>query len=186
MKNRMMAGLAAVLIAGVVAAAPSATAAPLAAAAGPVTATTGPVAAAVAPETAGAHGDAAHRSCLASMRRAVEEDNAAFEARDAARYRAILNPDLVVDRDGNVEYGRDAAMTKAIAFFKVPGWHWNTTIISATVFGCSTGVAVVDAHQIGPDAFDYHAHVAMTMTRQHGRWTVAMDYVHLLEKTPIG
>jgi hypothetical protein len=47
-------------------------------------------------------------------------------------------------------------------------------------------VATLDAHQIGPDAFDYHAHVAMTMTRTNGRWTVAMDYVHLIEKTPIG
>lgn len=120
------------------------------------------------------------------MRAAVEEDNAAFEARDAQRYRAILHPDLVVDRDGSLEYGRDAAMTKAIAFFKVPGRHWKTTITSATVYGCSTGVAIVDAHQIGPDGFDYHAHVAMTMTRATGRWTVAMDYVHLIDKTPIG
>jgi hypothetical protein len=118
------------------------------------------------------------------MRQAVEEDNAAFEARDADRYRAILNPDLVVDRDGSVTYGRDAAMASAIAFFQVPGWHWQTAILSATVYGCSTGVAIVDAHQFGPGAFDYHAHVAMTMTRATGRWTVAMDYVHLISKTP--
>jgi hypothetical protein len=178
MKNRMMAGLAGALVAGAVALAP-------AAAAGPTSAATigGPA----GPSQAVANmsnDDDQGRDCLADMRAAVEEDNAAFEARDADRYRAVLNPDLVVDRDGAVEYGRDAAMVKAIAFFQVPDWHWNTTILSATVYGCSTGVAIVDAHQLGPGAFDYHAHVAMTMTKHHGRWTVAMDYVHLIDKTP--
>jgi hypothetical protein len=182
MKHRIVVVMAGALLAATVAVAP--------AAAGPA-----PAHPLVAAPTANAAQAAAgvqnlrdwlHQYCLRTMRAAVEEDNAAFEARDANRYRAILNPDLVVDRDGSVTYGRDPAMESAIAFFQVPDWHWQTKILSATVYGCSTGVAIVDAHQFGPGAFDYHAHVAMTMTRATGRWTVAMDYVHLISKTPTG
>lgn len=180
MKHRILVGMTSAVLAAAFAVAP--------AAADPAVAhSSAPAPIATSATSVGAvqtGGDLVHRLCLKTMRQAVEEDNAAFEARDADRYRAILNPDLVVDRDGSVTYGRDAAMASAIAFFQVPGWHWQTTILSATIYGCSTGVAIVDAHQFGPGAFDYHAHVAMTMTRATGRWTVAMDYVHLISKTP--
>lgn len=179
MKHQMKAGAAGLLVAATVALSPSASALPATAAGSAATSADSTPAAATSTDA-----QALHRSCLRQMRRAVEEDNAAFDARDARRYRAVLNPDLVVDRDGAVTYGRKVAMEKAIAFFKVPGWRWNTTILSATVYGCSTGVAIVDAHQVDAQ-FDYHAHVAMTMTKATGKWTVAMDYVHLLEKTPV-
>lgn len=174
MKHQMVAGAAGLLVAAAVAFSPSASALP--------TTATGSVA--TAPSVASADSAGKHDGCLKQMRQAVLEDNAAFDARDANRYRKVLNPDLITDRDGVVTYGRQPAMDSAIAFFKVPGWRWNTTITSATVYGCSTGVAIVDAHQVDAQ-WDYHAHVAMTMTRATGKWTVAMDYVHLLSKTPV-
>lgn len=182
MKHRILVGIAGTVLAAVIAVSPAAADPLVAHPSAPAPTVT------AAPGVGGVlnSGDWLHQFCLRTMKRAVEEDNAAFEARDADRYRAILNPDLVVDRDGTVTYGRAKAMESAIAFFAVPGWHWKTTILSATVYGCSTGVAIVDAHQFGPGAFDYHAHVAMTMTSSTGRWTVAMDYVHLISKTPTG
>lgn len=185
MKHRILVGIAGAVLAVVAGVAPASadTAVAHPSASGPTVAAS-PGFAAAGSGLATNGGDLLHQFCLRTMRKAVEEDNAAFEARDADRYRAILNPDLVVDRDGVVTYGRDEALNSAIAFFQVPGWHWQTTILSATVYGCSTGVAIVDAHQIGPGAFDYHAQVAMTMTSSTGRWTVAMDYVHLISKTP--
>lgn len=174
MKHKMMAGAAGLVVAAAVALSPSASALP----------TTASGSAASAPSVAAADSAGQHKGCLAQMRAAVLEDNAAFDARDANRYRKVLSPDLITDRDGVVTYGRQPAMDSAIAFFKVPGWRWNTTITSATVYGCSTGVAIVDAHQVDAQ-WDYHAHVAMTMTKDKGKWVVAMDYVHLLSKTAV-
>lgn len=123
--------------------------------------------------------------CAAAMHEAVLEDNAAFEARDAERYEAVLHPDVVVVRDNNVTYGRDAVMAGAIAFFAVPGWHWYTDVVSETMYGCKTGVAVLDVHQVDATN-DYHARVTMTMVKYHGDWVVALDTVHVLSITPVG
>lgn len=123
-------------------------------------------------------------ACLAGVHAAVLQDNDSFEARDAERYAAVLHPDLVVDRGGRITYGKEAHLEGALAFFKVPGWHWRYTIIHEEVFGCSTGIALLDVHQIDATK-DYHAHVAMTLTRYHGKWVVAMDYVQLLSTTEL-
>ena len=50
------------------------------------------------------------------------------------------------------------------------------------MFGCSTGVAVLDVHQIDAEK-DIHAHVVMTMTRTNGKWLVAMDEIKVLDRT---
>jgi uncharacterized protein DUF4440 len=121
-------------------------------------------------------------SCAAGMHAAVVEDNAAYAARDARRYEKVLNPKMLFFYDGAVTYGRDAIMANARKDFTVPGWVWNTTILTETVFpDCAGGVAVVDAHSVNAGAgTDVHFAVAMTMVNDHGKWTVGMDTVHRL------
>src|SRR4051794_10299121 len=89
----------------------------------------------------GAHHE--HDRCAAGMHAAVVEDNAAYNARDAGRYEAVLNPKMIFFYDGAVTYGRDAIMANAKKDFTVPGWVWQTTILSETVYGCEAGVAIV-------------------------------------------
>lgn len=120
--------------------------------------------------------------CAAAMHAAVVEDNAAYNSRDPERYAKVLNPKMLFFYDGTVTYGRDAIIANAKKDFAVPGWVWQTTILTETVFGdCSGGVAVVDAHSVNASAgTDVHFAVAMTMVNQHGKWTVGMDTVHRL------
>lgn len=138
------------------------------------------------PAVVGTHGvptgpiDALHRWCAQRMHDAVVEDNAAYEAKDADRYEAVLNPDMLFVADGEVTYGRDAVMETARQSFAVPGWHWNVEILSETTYGCATGVAVLLASLETAD-WTRNYHVTMTMTQNWGTWTVAMDGVHLLE-----
>jgi hypothetical protein len=134
----------------------------------------------VAPSAASADADR-QQHCQAEFDAAVHEDNNAYNARDAARYEAILNPRMIFWYDGTAKYGRDAIMADALAAFAVPGWIWTYSILSETVYGCSSGIAVVDAHSLRPaENGDRHFAVSMTLVREQGKWTVAIDNVHLM------
>ena len=141
----------------------------------------GPAPAAVAGTTSGS-GDHHHQGkCAREMHAAVIEDNEAYNARDEQRYEAILNPDMIFAYDGNYTYGRDAIMADARAGFAIPGWVWTYEILSETMHGCNSGIAVLETHSINASAgTDLHFAVTMTMVREHGKWTVAMDGVHKL------
>ena len=120
------------------------------------------------------------RRCVAEFDAAVKEDNDAFEARDPERYEAILNPDIIFKGpDGSVIQGRDKVMEGARDAWAVPGWHWSLTVLSRTVYGCHSGIAIADAHTTYPD-LDKHWSVTMTLVREQGKWTVAMDTVDRL------
>jgi ketosteroid isomerase-like protein len=120
------------------------------------------------------------RQCVAEFDAAVKEDNDAFEARDPERYEAILHPDIIFKNpDGSVIQGRDEVMEGARDAFAVPGWHWSATVLSRTVYGCHSGIAIVDAHTTYPD-LDKHWSVTMTLVREKGKWLVAMDTVDRL------
>jgi Domain of unknown function (DUF4440) len=125
-----------------------------------------------------------NRHCAAAMHAAVVEDNEAYAAKDAARYRAILNPDMISVVDGVATYGREANMVAARSAFATPGWHWLWTIQSETLFSCDAGAAVLDATVVRDDGSGLHANATMTMVRERGRWTVAMDTVHVISRTP--
>jgi SnoaL-like domain len=125
--------------------------------------------------------DGSRHGCAAQMDAAVHEDNDAYNARDEARYQAVLNPKMIYAYDGTVIYGRDAIMEGARTAFATPGWVWTYTILSETLYGCHSGIAVLDAHTIKPGQnYDHHFAITMTMVREDGRWTVAMDTIHLL------
>lgn len=124
-----------------------------------------------------------HRHCAAGMHAAVVEDNEAYAAKDADRYEAILNRRVITVADGVETYGRDAVMAQARANFAVPGWVWNWTIESETVYDCDAGIAILDAHVIRADGVDRHFSATMTMVHERGKWTVAMDTVHLESQT---
>ncbi|GAA0905532.1 hypothetical protein Vau01_116340 [Virgisporangium aurantiacum] len=97
------------------------------------------------------------------------------------RYERILNPRMIFWYDGVATYGRDAIMATARANFAVPNWVWTYSILSETVYGCESGIAVVEAHNINTvTGVDREFAVTMGMVREHGRWTVAIDNVHLM------
>jgi hypothetical protein len=135
-----------------------------------------------APSTALANtGSGHHQRCAAEFHAAVVEDNEAYNSRDAARYQAILNPRMIFWYDGNATYGRDAIMANARSDFAVPGWVWTYTISSETVYDCSSGIAVAEAHSINAAAgTNIHFAFTMGLVQEHGRWTVAIDNVHRL------
>jgi Domain of unknown function (DUF4440) len=141
-----------------------------------------PTAASAAPAATDGHDGNKH--CAAAMHAAVVEDNEAYAAKDATRYEAILNPDVISVVDGTATYGRDANMVAARGAFATPGWHWLWTIESETVFSCDAGAAVLDARVVRDDGSGLHANATMTMVRERGRWTVAMDTVHVISRTP--
>jgi hypothetical protein len=135
------------------------------------------------PGTASAAADDHGRSrCEQGFDAAVHEDNDAYNARDAARYEAILNPRMIFWFDGATTYGRDAIMATARQSFAVPGWTWQYTILSETVYGCQSGIAVLDTRVVYPahERPDRHFAVTMQLVREHGTWSVAIDNVHLL------
>ncbi len=145
-------------------------------AAAPAVATAGP------PATVAAAAD--HDSparCKAGFHAAVVEDNEAYNAKDADRYEAILNPRVVFWQDGAATYGRDAVMATARQSFAVPGWTWTYEILSETVHGCHSGIAVATARLYLPERnIDRRFAFTMYLVREHGRWTVAADTVHLV------
>jgi hypothetical protein len=126
--------------------------------------------------------DNGNRHCQAGFDAAVHEDNNAYNARDVARYTAILNPRMIFWYDGVTTYGRDAIIETAKQNFAVPGWIWTYDILSETVYGCDSGIAVLDTHTLYPahERPDHHFAVTMTLVREHGKWSVAIDNVHLL------
>jgi hypothetical protein len=133
--------------------------------------------------TAGSAGLDNRKPCAAEFDAAVKEDNDAFEARDPERYEAILNPNIIFKGpDGSVIQGRDKVMEGARDSWAVPGWHWSLTVLSRTLYGCHSGIAIADARTTYPDQpeLDKHWSVTMTMVREHGKWTVAMDTVDRL------
>jgi hypothetical protein len=133
------------------------------------------------PAASAAASDDGEHGCAAKFDAAVREDNDAYNARDEQRYEAILNPRMIYAYDGIVIYGRDAIMAGARAAFAVPGWVWTYTIQSETLFGCESGIAILDAHNIKPGQnYDHHFAITMTMVHEDGKWTVAMDTIHLL------
>ncbi len=130
---------------------------------------------------AGVDDNQTQQNCAAEFDAAVREDNTAYNERDAARYEAVLNPRMIYAYDGTVIYGRDNIMDGARQAFAVPGWIWTWTIESETVYGCHSGIAVMQAHTIKPGQnYDHHFAITMTMVREGGKWTVAMDTIHLL------
>jgi hypothetical protein len=136
------------------------------------------------PTAASASTGGGNRQCAAGMHAAVVEDNEAYAAKDPVRYEAILNPRVITVVDGAVTYGRDTVMAGALAAFATPGWTWHWTIESETVYGCDSGIALLDAHVTRVDGSGLHANATMTMVREQGKWTVAMDTVHVLSRTP--
>jgi hypothetical protein len=143
----------------------------------------GAVTAAV-PATASAGTDRdPNRHCAAGFHAAVVEDNEAYNAKDADRYEAILNPRMIFWQDGVSTYGRDAIMATARQAFATPNWSWIYQIESETVHGCDSGLAVATARFVRPST-NTDAHFAFTMylVREHGKWTVAADNVHLVSR----
>jgi hypothetical protein len=123
--------------------------------------------------------DDTNEHCAAGFHAAVVEDNEAFNARDAARYEAILNPRMIFWQDGVTTYGRDAIMATARQSFALPGWTWTYQIESETVHGCQSGIAVATSVVAFPDqGIERHFAFTMYLVREHGKWTVAADNVH--------
>ena len=152
MRRRYVAALAALALTGTVTAA-------------------APAAASTSPDT--------NQYCAAGFHAAVVEDNEAYNAKDAARYEAILNPRMIFWQDGATTYGRDAIMATALQAFATPNWSWLYEIESETVHGCASGIAVATARFVRPST-NTDAHFAFTMylVRERGKWTVAADNVH--------
>jgi len=125
-----------------------------------------------------------NRDCAAALHAAVVEDNTAYATKDAARYEAALNPQVISVVDGNATYGRDAVMAAARAAFATPGWTWSSTIKSETLFTCHSGAALIEIRVDRVDGSSVTASATMTMVRDHGNWTTAMDTVHVLSRTP--
>jgi hypothetical protein len=129
---------------------------------------------------AAASGSDSNRHCAAGFHAAVVEDNEAYNAKDAARYEAILNPRMIFWQDGATTYGRDAIMANARTAFATPNWSWIYQIESETVHGCDSGIAVASARFMRPSTnTDAHFVFTMYLVREHGKWTVAADNVHL-------
>jgi len=88
---------------------------------------------------------------------------------------------MIFWQDGVATYGRDAIMATARQAFATPNWSWLYEIESETVHGCDSGIAVATARFVRPST-NTDAHFAFTMylVREHGKWTVAADNVHLV------
>ena len=123
--------------------------------------------------------DDTNEPCAAGFHAAVVEDNEAYNAKDADRYEAILNPRMIFWQDGVTTYGRDAILATSRQAFATPNWSWLYEIESETVHGCASGIAVATARFVRPST-NTDAHFAFTMylVREHGKWTVGADNVH--------
>ncbi|WP_415948372.1 YybH family protein [Streptomyces sp. KLOTTS4A1] len=113
---------------------------------------------------------------------AVHEDNNAYDAHDIDRYTRILHPDLVVMANGEITVGRDAHLAEVRPRMEVAGWRWEHEILSTTVHGCKTGIAVMDFRFVYPPKnVEYHYSGTMTLVFERGRWLVAQDTLYELE-----
>lgn len=126
-----------------------------------------------------ASGQGKQRHCTQEFHAAVVEDNEAYNAKDPARYEAVLHPRMIFWQDGVTTYGRDAVMAFSRPFMAEGGWTWTYQIESETVHRCHSGIAVATARLVLPARnVDVRFAFTMYLVREHGRWLVAADNVH--------
>lgn len=131
---------------------------------------------AVASASSGHHEDHEDHSCARSFDAAVHEDMDAFNARDVARYTRILHPRVIGVTNGTVTVGRDAVLADAKRMFAVKTWRFPYTIRHSELFGCDSGVTIVDANWLDEtQGLDLKITIDMTLVRDHGRWQVVTD-----------
>jgi hypothetical protein len=124
--------------------------------------------------------------CAQRMHDAVVQDNVSYNARDEDAYVAVIHPDIIFHVAGTTTYGIDAHMEAVRAAWANPEpWEWQWEILSETMFGCHTGIAVLDIHIVYPNRIRQFS-VTMTMVKQGGRWLVAMDTAAFIGETPTG
>ena len=79
----------------------------------------------------------------AAMHEAVVQDNVSYNARDEEAYMEVIHPDIIFHVAGTTTYGIDAHMESVRAAWANPEpWEWQWEILSETMFGCHTGIAV--------------------------------------------
>jgi SnoaL-like domain len=124
--------------------------------------------------------------CAQAMHDAVVQDNVSYNARDEEAYMEVIHPDIIFHVAGTTTYGIDAHMESVRAAWANPEpWEWQWEILSETMFGCHTGIAVVDIHIVYPNRIRQFS-VTMTMVKERGRWQVAMDTAYFVGETPTG
>lgn len=124
--------------------------------------------------------------CAQAMHEAVVQDNVAYNARDEEAYLEVIHPDIIFHVAGTTTYGVDAHMEAVRAAWANPEpWEWQWEILSETMFGCRTGIAVLDIQIVYPNRVRQFS-VTMTMVRDRGRWQVAMDTAYFAGETPTG
>jgi hypothetical protein len=124
--------------------------------------------------------------CARRMHDAVVQDNVSYNARDEDAYVAVIHPDIIFHVAGTTTYGIDAHMEAVRAAWANPEpWEWQWEILSETMFGCHTGIAVLDIHIVYPNRIRQFS-VTMTMVKERGRWLVAMDTAAFIGETPTG
>ena len=124
--------------------------------------------------------------CARAMHAAVVQDNVSYNARDEAAYTAVIHPDIIFHVAGSTSYGIDAHMEAVRDAWASPEpWEWQWEILSETMFGCHTGIAVLDIHIVYPNRIRQFS-VTMTMVKERGRWLVAMDTAAFIGETPTG
>jgi hypothetical protein len=115
-------------------------------------------------------------NCARSFDAAVHEDMDAFNARDVDRYTRILHPRVIGVTNGKVTAGRDAVLADAKRMFAVKTWRFPYTIRTSELYGCDSGVTVVDANWLdATQGLDLKITIDMTLVREHGRWQVVTD-----------
>jgi hypothetical protein len=124
--------------------------------------------------------------CARAMHDAVVQDNVSYNARDEKAYVAVIHPDIIFHVADTTSYGIDAHMASVRAAWANPEpWEWQWQIQSETMFGCHTGIAVLDIHIVYPNRIRQYS-VTMTMVKDRGRWQVAMDTAYFVGETPTG
>ncbi len=125
-------------------------------------------------------------ACAGAMHAAVVQDNVSYNARDEAAYTAVIHPDIIFHVAGSTTYGIDAHMVAVRDAWASPEpWEWQWEILSETMFGCHTGIAVLDIDIVYPNRIRNFS-VTMTMVKERGRWMVAMDTAAFVGETPRG
>ena len=138
------------------------------------------------PAAAPAPSSAQAARCAQAMHEAVVQDNVAYNARDEEAYLEVIHPDIIFHVAGTTTYGVDAHMESVRAAWANPEpWEWQWEILSETMFGCHTGIAVVDIHLVYPNRIRQFS-VTMTMVKDRGQWQVAMDTAYFVGETPTG
>jgi hypothetical protein len=132
------------------------------------------------------HSSSQARRCAQKMHEAVVQDNVSYNARDEEAYIEVIHPDIIFHVAGTTTYGIDAHMEAVRAAWADPEpWEWQWEILSETMFGCHSGIAVLDIHIVYPNRIRQFS-VTMTMVKERGRWQVAMDTASFIGETPTG